>query len=93
MSIMIKPCQTQLNNKHPFERRKRGKKERTIIQPRDNTFKSANAPMKGIKKNNRNPQRIPSFFLTPKGGQNNNLKLKTFTNYVKHGQIVRWVRN
>jgi hypothetical protein len=48
MSIMMKPCQTQLNNKHPFERGKGGKKERTIIQPRDNTFKSASAPMKGI---------------------------------------------
>jgi len=48
MNIMMKPCQTQLNNKHPFERGKRGKKERTIIQPRDNTLKSANAPMKGV---------------------------------------------
>ncbi len=50
MSIMMKPCQTQLNNKHPFERGKGSKKERAIIQPRDNTFKSASAPMKGIKK-------------------------------------------
>jgi hypothetical protein len=50
MNIMMKPCQTQLNNKHPSERGKRGKKERTIIQPRDNTLKSANAPMKGVKK-------------------------------------------
>jgi hypothetical protein len=39
-----------LNNKHPFERGKGGKKERTVIQPRDNTLKSASAPMKGVKK-------------------------------------------
>ncbi len=46
----MKPCQIQLNNKHTFEGGKRGKKERTIIQPRDKTLKSANAPMKGVKK-------------------------------------------
>ncbi len=57
----MKPCQTQLNNKHPSERGKRGKKERTIIQPRDNTLKSANAPMKGVKKNNKNPPKNPTI--------------------------------
>jgi hypothetical protein len=35
----MKPYQTQLNNKHQFERGKGGKKERTIIQPKDNTQK------------------------------------------------------
>ncbi len=39
MSIIMKPYQTQLNNKHQFERGKGGKKERTIIQPKDNTQK------------------------------------------------------
>ncbi len=34
MSIIMKPCQTQLNNKHPSESGKGGKKERTIIQPK-----------------------------------------------------------
>ncbi len=57
----MKPCQTQLNNKHPSERRKGGKKERTIIQPKDNTLKNANAPMKGVRKNNK----IPPFVFDP----------------------------
>jgi hypothetical protein len=65
MSIMMKPCQTQLNNKHPFERGKGSKKEKTIIQPRDNTFQNAIAPMKGIKNKIGTHQRIPPFVFDP----------------------------
>jgi hypothetical protein len=60
MSIIMKPCQTQLNSKHPSERGKGGKKERTIIQPKDNTLKNANAPMKGILRK-RNPPKNPTI--------------------------------
>jgi len=60
MSIIMKPCQTQLNGKHPSERGKGGKKERTIIQPKDNTLKNANAPMKGILRK-RNPPKNPTI--------------------------------
>ncbi len=49
MSIIMKPCQTQLNNKHPSERGMGGKKKRSIIQPKDNK-QNANALMKGVKK-------------------------------------------
>jgi hypothetical protein len=45
----MKPCQTQLNNKHPSERGMGGKKKRSIIQPKDNK-QNANALMKGVKK-------------------------------------------
>jgi hypothetical protein len=61
----MKPSQTQLNNKHPFERGKGSKKERTIIQPRDNTLKSASAPIKGIKNKTKTHQRIPPFVFDP----------------------------
>jgi hypothetical protein len=64
MSIILKPCQTQLNRKHPSKRGKGGKKERTIIQPKDNTLKNANAPMKGIRKRGTH-QRIPPFVFDP----------------------------
>ncbi len=61
----MKPCQTQLNNTHPSERGKGGKKERTIIQPKDNTLKNANALMKGVRKKIGSHQRIPPFVFDP----------------------------
>jgi hypothetical protein len=64
MNIMMKPYY----NKHPSERRKGGKKERTIIQPKDNTqkCKCTNERCK-IKIKIGSHQRIPPFvFDTPK---------------------------